>query len=332
MLSFGAVEEVDAAGSKVSGRSIASLASQKSIVWSQTTEKMSDWANATVTRMELPLVFGGSFKSYCPGENTKGNSGNAGNKNGKRGAPDIDGDSSDSVMNIVVEVLAFNDYYEVPYGNHSIVMDRSGIKFNVKSASWPFCSPENSLVVNLNIETKGSEEDADAVSKATIIEEVLEVKDEEPQEDEDGEGRLEEGNHGVGKPDRESRKKKAPKGKRLKVPAGGEFDIELDLPTLVVKDETEANCEVVVDTNADKMNIAFLFPAFNETLLYDPVVGFVSESSPSSEDDDSPSPENSSQDSSDGDDEDVSAANHLLDATLITTILGAALLIGASFV
>mmetsp|Transcript_34386 Transcript_34386/g.98680 ORF Transcript_34386/g.98680 Transcript_34386/m.98680 type:complete len:627 (-) Transcript_34386:185-2065(-) len=77
MLTFGKIQELDPRLKAVQGRSIQSLAARQDINWTQE-HRIVGGVPALVTRMELPLTYGGSFSETCRG---------AGGKTDDKGGP-----------------------------------------------------------------------------------------------------------------------------------------------------------------------------------------------------------------------------------------------------
>jgi len=217
MLEFGAVEEVDSAGKKVSDRSIPSLAAEKSITWSQESTLVNG-TGATKTRMELYL--NETFKQACKG--------------GKGRLPD-------NQSFISIETFVFSGAATIEYGNETLEVVASSLKYNVRSTNWPFCDEGNSLDVKVKGDKPPKMEEKDMAKEA--------------------EARMKSGKKGKGV-----------KGKKFKANAG-KRDLEMDLPTLVLVDGVLTDSEVEMDAKGTKTSITFSFPHFNQTLLYDPTAG-----------------------------------------------------------
>lgn len=205
-------------GKKVSGRSIASLAAEKGITWDQESTVVNG-TGATKTRMELYLK--DTLTKECQG--------------GGGPVPD-----SQSVISI--ETFVFTGAATIEYGNETLEMSATSLKYNVKSTNWPFCDQGNSLQVNMDVKVKG-----DKPPK-------MEKKDMEKEEEE----RKKSGKKGKGV-----------KGKKFKANAG-KLDLEMDLPELTLVDGSLVDSDIDMDAKGSKTSITCIFPHFNETLLYDP--------------------------------------------------------------
>jgi len=277
MLTFGKIEELNAQGGRVSGRAIMSLAAEKGIIWTQENRTVGG-AKALVTRMELPLEYGGSFKSACGGgggsQGGSGSQGGGGSQDGGSETSPNDGGSKKSPGSggkarrlaspgsVAVEIFVFTSDAMVDYGNYSIPVTRGQLKFNVESKTWPFCGTDHRLEVNLDIKVPGDKE-------PKKVEEVAEAEneDEEAEAEAEGSGTKKKGGKGG----------KKPKGKAMKQSAGGR-DVNFDLPEVALVDGDSIESEVEVQTQGGKTTIAFRFPYFESTLLYDPTASFDEES------------------------------------------------------
>jgi len=212
---------VDSAGKKVSDRSISSLAAEKNIVWLQESTVVNG-TGATMTRMELYL--NKTFTKACRGG---------------------EGRLPDASSAISIETYVFSGSAMIEYGNETLEVVASSLKYNIRSTNWPFCAEGNSLQVNMEVKVKG-----DKPPK-------LEKKDMEKEEQE----RMKSGKKGKGV-----------KGNKFRANAG-KRDLEMDLPTLSLVDGELVDSEVEMDAKGAKTSVTFTFPHFNQTLLYDPTAG-----------------------------------------------------------
>ena len=141
-VSFGAVQELDAAGDVVQGRSIPSLASQQTTEWTQNVVVLGD-VNATEVRMRFDLTQSAQLSRPCGG--------GSGRQVRLPGAEE----------ELVIIVYLFTNGTTVPYGNGTLTVPDDAVKFNVEGTNWPFCDAGNSLRVEVEVEVE-------AASDATV--------------------------------------------------------------------------------------------------------------------------------------------------------------------
>jgi len=257
MLTFGKIEELDAQGGRVAGRAIMSLAAEKGINWTQGT-RMVGGASAVVTRMELPLEYGGSFREAACGGGGGSQGGDSDTSPGGGSDKSPAGGKARRLASpgsVAVEIFVFASDAMVDYGNYSIPVTRGQLKFNVESETWPFCGTDHRLEVNLDVKVPGDE----APKK---VEEVAE---------DEVEAEAESGGSGSSAGGRKGGRK--PKGKSMRQSAGGR-DVNFDLPEMALVDGSTMASEVEVQSSGGRTTIAFRFPYFERTLLYDPTASF----------------------------------------------------------
>jgi len=220
MLEFGAVEEVDSKGRRVRERSIRSLAAEKRIKWTQNAMLVGG-TGATTTRMELHL--NETFDKACRGGQ---------------------GRMPDDTSVISVETFVFAGRTTIKYGNETLKVLASSLKYNVRSANWPFCEEGNKLRVKMEVKVKGTQ-------KPKFEDKDMEAEDR------------------MARPGKGGKRGKGLKGKKFRANAG-KMDLEMDLPTLSVVDGKMLDSEVDLEVNGGKTEVLFTFPHFGESLLYDP--------------------------------------------------------------
>mmetsp|Transcript_126781 Transcript_126781/g.366969 ORF Transcript_126781/g.366969 Transcript_126781/m.366969 type:complete len:354 (+) Transcript_126781:26-1087(+) len=137
----------------------------------------------------------------------------------------------------------------VDYGEYTIEVLQGQMKFNIESASWPFCGPDHTLEVTLDLKVPGDKPPTSVVER-----------DEEDEEEEQESGAR-------------GGKGRRPKRKAMRQSAGA-MDADFDLPEVALADGAEAACGVDVSSQGAKTSIIFAFPAFEDTMLYDPTLGF----------------------------------------------------------
>ena len=142
-VSFGAVQELDAAGDVVQGRSIPSLASQQTTEWTQNVVAIGD-VNATEVRMRFDLTNSTQLARPCGG-----------------GGPPTSAHFTEDSHELVIIVYLFTNGTTVPYGNGTLTVPDDAVKFNVEGTNWPFCDAGNSLRVEVEVEVE-------AASDATV--------------------------------------------------------------------------------------------------------------------------------------------------------------------
>jgi len=297
MLTFGKIEELDARGGKVQGRSLASLAAEKGIIWTQENRTVGG-AEALVTRMELPLSYGGNFKETCAGggggdktsgdDKTNGGGGGGdkttGNDKGKGARLLSEEDELETLESdderrlaspgsVAIEIFVFQANATVDYGDYSIEVQRGQLKFNIESSGWPFCGTDHKLDINMEIKVKGDKPPKEVKEKP---EEKPEDPTEQPSTTAAANINADINTQG-GKPP--SGGKKPPRGKKPKMKTmrqnAGKMDMDLDFPEVVLADGNNTECGVVVDTKGGKTTIIFTFEYFEDSLVYDPMAGFV---------------------------------------------------------
>ena len=123
----------------------------------------------------------------------------------------------------------------VPYGNASVEVPANGVKFNIEAYAWPFCGEDHVLRVDIDIkEGKPARE---------------EVKFRKTKgKGEDGESR-------------------GPKRAAVEMEAG-----VIDVPEVAVVDGRVTAIASEATTRGRKRSVAFTFPRFEKSLVYDPVV------------------------------------------------------------
>jgi len=297
MLTFGKIEELDARGGKVQGRSLASLAAEKGIIWTQENRTVGG-AEALVTRMELPLSYGGNFKETCAGggggdktsgdDKTNGGGGGGdkttGNDKGKGARLLSEEDELETLESdderrlaspgsVAIEIFVFQANATVDYGDYSIEVQRGQLKFNIESSGWPFCGTDHKLDINMEIKVKGDKPPKEVKEKP---EEKPEDPTEQPSTTAAANINADINTQG-GKPP--SGGKKPPRGKKPKMKTmrqnAGKMDMDLDFPEVVLADGNNTECGVVVDTKGGKTTIIFTFDYFEDSIIYDPTAGFV---------------------------------------------------------
>ena len=136
-ISFGAVQELDPAGAVVQGRSISSLASQKTTEWTQRTVILGD-VNATEVRMRFDLTESTQLARPCGG------------------GPPTSAHFAEDKHELAVLVYLLTNGTTVPYGNGELVVPDDAVKFNVEGTNWPFCDAGNSLRVVADVEVEAA--------------------------------------------------------------------------------------------------------------------------------------------------------------------------------
>ena len=136
-ISFGAVQELDPAVAVVQGRSISSLASQKTTEWTQRTVILGD-VNATEVRMRFDLTESTQLARPCGG------------------GPPTSAHFAEDKHELAVLVYLLTNGTTVPYGNGELVVPDDAVKFNVEGTNWPFCDAGNSLRVVADVEVEAA--------------------------------------------------------------------------------------------------------------------------------------------------------------------------------
>ena len=116
-VSFGAVQELDAAGEVVQGRSIPSLASQQTTEWTQNVVVLGD-VNATEVRMRFDLTNSTQLARPCGG-----------------GGPPTSAHFTEDSHELVIIVYLFTNGTTVPYGNRTLTVPDDAVKFNVEGTN-----------------------------------------------------------------------------------------------------------------------------------------------------------------------------------------------------
>mmetsp|Transcript_106513 Transcript_106513/g.306223 ORF Transcript_106513/g.306223 Transcript_106513/m.306223 type:complete len:424 (-) Transcript_106513:66-1337(-) len=352
-ISLGAIAEVDSAGTQVTNRVFQSLAAIQDAV--KTVEVgVVGGANATITTVAVPLAWSSLFLSACDVESVveegvvEEGSLNAVKSSGS-------GEATVAPGNITIQTMVFAEDAEIQYGDGVIDISPNQMKFNIESASWPFCATSNKLSIAVELQVKGGgaptapkmeQQDAvvgveasvsvsagvgeaavsgssdAAVSGSGEAEVVAEAIAEVIAEGDGGSDGMvaSEGKVALKGPARRLSARK-PKGKKLSAGASADFQIELDFPTSVLVDGQLDDCEVNMTTGA-KLELSFIFPAFNEKLLYDPTGSFVAAGTLEAEDSQADEGNGSSDGSSNGTDD--NAVTGLMDAAHEVALLAPA--------
>ena len=131
------MQELDPAGAVVQGRSISSLASQKTTEWTQRTVILGD-VNATEVRMRFDLTESTQLARPCGG------------------GPPTSAHFAEDKHELAVLVYLLTNGTTVPYGNGELVVPDDAVKFNVEGTNWPFCDAGNSLRVVADVEVEAA--------------------------------------------------------------------------------------------------------------------------------------------------------------------------------
>lgn len=145
-ITFGAIKELDSNGDAVVGRSIQSLASQRTTSWTETDVTLGN-VTAKEVRMTFDLSESAHLQRPCGGGRPCGSS-----------CSHFD----QTRHEIQVVVFLVEDSTTVEYGNKTIDVPAGAVKFNVEGENWPFCDDANSLSVAVDVEVQPKSSDNDA--------------------------------------------------------------------------------------------------------------------------------------------------------------------------
>lgn len=264
-LTFEGVYEVDAAGRRLRSRTVKSLQEVTNFSWTQE-EREVGGVMATVFRMSAGLSF--PHKCILTMADLK---------------PGVQLEQVPA--NLAFETFVFmtnssNESASLAYGNETVDVYSGQMKFNIESSAWPFCGDDHALRVRLNVKVPGNKLKPKRFSERgdKDIKELadrLENATKEAANENDNSTASSDPARRLGW--LREKAKRAMHRKRMIVGAG-DFDFDLDLPEVVLVDNESINCSVNLIASPSRMDVYFTFPAFNGSMVYDPVAGFVDES------------------------------------------------------